>query len=223
MKSLASPKRGAAIAAAAILLPLLSGGCPGDLPGSHPDGGMQPARITYDAAAVVQDAGPSDAAAPDAAVPLPLPLTPASMPAGPSFDADFAHRLRHLLDAIATSDAALCHDVQLPRKAYVEDYATKDLSKVWERGVDAAFKKQLGRLHRRHRRTELTFVALEVPKPMEPTTPRERDGWRTPVWRIEHAKLHVRPAGPIAADAKDTWIDLASLVYWRGAWYVERL
>jgi len=185
-----------------------------------------PTIARYDAGvqdASISDAGEDAGPAADAAPPPPaIPVDP-SMPAGPSFDVDFTHRLRHLLDAITTNDAALCHDVQLPRKAYADDYATKSLVKVWDHGLDAAFKKSLGKLHRKHKRLELAFVSLEVPKAMELAPAREREGFRVPLWRVAHAKLHVKPAGQLPGDAKDTTIDLGSLVYWRGAWYVERL
>ena len=204
----------ARVAALGIALAAAVVGCP---PHDAPDDTRRDASV--------QDA--SVAATPrDAAVdptPVTVVTTEPSMPPAPAFDLDFTHRLRHLLDAIGTNDAALCHDVQLPRKAYVEEYATKDLVKTWDRGVDAAFKKSLAKLYRRQKRVELAFVSLEVPKAMALAPAHERDGWKAPLWRVEHTKLHARPAAQAPGDAKDTVIDVASLIYWRGAWYVERL
>lgn len=183
-----------------------------------------PTSAHYDAgivdAGALHDGGAADA---DADVPAPVIPDDPAMPPAPAFDLDFTHRLRHLLDAITANDAALCHDVQLPRKAYAEDYVSKNLVKTWDHGVDAAFKKTLGKLHRRQKRVDLSFVSLEVPKAMELAPAREREGFRVPLWRVQHAKIHVKPAGQPPGDAKDTTIDLGSLVYWRGAWYVERL
>ena len=176
----------------------------------------------YDSSAQDAASAPVDAAVADAQVVQAPPADP-SMPPAPAFDADFTRRLRHLLDAIGTNNPALCHDVQLPRKAYAEDYATKDLARTWDRGVDAAFKKGLARLHRKQKRIELAFVSLDVPKPMALVPGREREGWRSSYWRVERTKLHARPVAQAPGDAKETVIDLASLVYWRGAWYVERL
>ncbi len=180
----------------------------------------RPDASVQDASIVVADASvPGD----DAGVVAPAPAEDPAMPTAPAFDVEFTHRLRHLLDAISTNDAALCHDVQLPRKAYVDDYVSKNLVKTWDHGVDAAFKKALGKLHRRHRRVELAFVSLEVPKAMELTPAREREGFRVALWRVAHAKLHAKPTGQAPGDGKDISIDLGCLVYWRGAWYVERL
>jgi hypothetical protein len=176
--------------------------------------------------ASVQDASisvaSSDAGVVDAAPP-PLDTTEPPVPPAPAFDVEFTHRLRHLLDAIGTNDAALCHDVQLPRKAYVEDYAAKDLARTWDRGVDAQFKKSLGRLHRKQKHVELAFVSLEVPRAMEVVPAREHEGWRRPLWRVEHTRLHARPVAQAPGEVKDTLIEVGSLVYWRGAWYIERL
>ncbi len=176
--------------------------------------------------ASMQDASIVRDAAPDAALgptPITVVTSAPSMPAPPSLDPDFTHRLRHLLDAIGANDAALCHDVQLPRKAYVDDYASKSLVKTWDRGVDLAFKKSLARAHRRNKRVELTFVSLDVPKAMVLAPAREREGWTTPLWRVERAKLHARARTQAPGETKDIVIDIASLVNWRGAWYVERL
>lgn len=181
-------------------------------PDTRREAGVQDASV----AANPRDAGVEPA-------PVTVITTEPSMPQAPAFDLEFTHRLRHLLDAIVTNDAALCHDVQLPRKAYVEDYASKDLVKKWDRGVDAAFKKSLTRLHRKQKRVELAFVSLEVPKAMTLVPARARDGWMAPLWRVEHAKLHARPVAQAPGDAKDTVIDIASLLFWRGAWYIERL
>lgn len=209
-----APARSAFVALAALATAITVVACPAHeaVVESHYDSGN------------VQDAGiaPVDAAVVDAQV-APAPTSDPDMPPAPAFDLDFTHRLRHLLDAIGTNDAALCHDVQLPRKAYAEDYATKDLAKTWDRGVDAAFKKSLAKLHRRQKRVELAFVSLEVPKAMTLVPGREREGWRSSFWRVEHTKLHARPVAQAPGDAKDTILDVASLVYWRGAWYVERL
>ena len=174
----------------------------------------------------VQDASVSAAIARDAAAdptPVTVVTTEPSMPPAPAFDPEFTHRLRHLLDAIGNNDVALCHDVQLPRKAYVEDYLSKSLVKTWDRGADAAFKKSLAKLHRRQKRAELAFVSLEMPKAMTLLPAREHEGWTTATWRIEHTKLHAKPVAQAPGDAKDTVIDIARLIYWRGAWYIERL
>ena len=81
----------------------------------------------------------------------------------------------------------------------------------------------LAKLHRRQKRGELAFVSLDAPKTMELGAAHEREGWRVPLWRAEHAKLHAKPANQPPGETKDVVIDLGSLVHWRGAWYVDRL
>lgn len=188
----------------------------------------------------VRDAGardaavptPRDAGAPDGdasidagvdAVKMDWSMWEGGTPLSPSLDEELAHRLRHVLDAIAANNAALCHDAQLPRKAYVEDYAHKDPAKQFDRGIDPAFKKALARLHRRTRGHELTFVALDVPRGIEQLPIRDRDGWRVPTWSVRGAKIRATQRTHAPGERKDLTLDIGSLIYWRGAWYIEKM
>lgn len=216
-------RRAAPALASLALLAIAVGGCPKDE--------VYPARdaAVVDAARLPPTStdGGSDAASDaEASAPISKPtwVSDGGMPLTPSFDVEFAHRLRHVLDAVAANDVALCHDVQLPRKAYTEDFAHKDPGKLFDHTLDVAFRKAIARLHKRHRNRELAFVALDAPHSMELLPAHESNGWREPTWQVRGAKIRAAVRGDLApGEHKDVSIELGTLVHWRGAWYVERL
>lgn len=170
---------------------------------------------TADAAA---DASIRDAAVRDAAPPPPAaPGPPPELPTSPALDDELTHRLTHFLEAVLAGNVELCHDVRLPRKAYVEDVDSTDSGRLWDKTLDAPFRKNLDKQHRRLKDRKLKLLALDVPHAPKLGGAAHKDGWRSPIALVENAKLRA-----VTDEGKDVSFTFRSMVHWRGAWYIER-
>jgi hypothetical protein len=136
-------------------------------------------------------------------------------PQGAAFDARVAGLWKAIVDD--SPDAAM--PFFFPVDAYIQ---IKDIPKPqndWNARLVAAYKRDIHALHQRlgSNADNATFVKLDVPN--------ERARWVNPheelntggYWRVYGTKLRYE------IDGKEKSFDVASLISWRGEWYVVHL
>ena len=135
----------------------------------------------------------------------------------PPANEELLARMRHLLEAIAQSNAELANDVVFPRDAYVAARDSVDPQKAWDKRVSGLFRRSVERTHKRTKGIEnAKFVGFELGHAVAQLTPKKHD-FKKPLWRVKHSKL------TFTIDGKVRHLDIAELTAWRGAWYVTRL
>jgi hypothetical protein len=130
---------------------------------------------------------------------------------------ELAGRARHLLDAIAHSDATFATDSIFPRDGWLLMRDAPDPGREWEKRVASPFRRAIHALSRH--RTDLAdaqTVSVEIGAAMTQATP-ERHGWKKPLWIVHDSKVVFVVAG------RTRTLRIREMVAWRGAWYVTRL
>jgi hypothetical protein len=129
-------------------------------------------------------------------------------------------RMKHLVEAIAQSNADLAGDVLFPRDAYIQTRDSTDPQKAWEKKVHSSFKRSVDVLHKKTKGAsqegQAKFVSFELGHSVVQITPKKKD-WKRPLWRVKHSKL------TFSIDGKQRHLDIAEMTAWRGAWYVTKL
>jgi hypothetical protein len=130
---------------------------------------------------------------------------------------ELSARMKHLLEAIAQNNPDLASDVVFPREGYTQARDATDPAKLWEKRVQAAFKRNVERTHKRTKGIEnAKFVSFELGKSVVQMSPKKKD-FKKPLWRVKHSKL------TYSVDGKTHHITIAEMTAWRGNWYVTRL
>jgi hypothetical protein len=125
-------------------------------------------------------------------------------------------RMRHLVEAIAQSNADLAGDVLFPRDAFIVTKDSSDPQKSWDK-LQGSFKRSVERMHKHMKGIEgAKFVSFELGHSVVQITPKKHD-WKRPLWRVKHSKL------TFTIDGKTRHIDIPEMTAWRGAWYVTKL
>jgi hypothetical protein len=192
--------------AAAAAIVLAAGGC----------------KAKRDASAAAADAAPpQDAAQADGA----RDVRSAAAPAVPGPPDDqlpataegMAVRARHLLEAIASDDAALATDILFPRDGWTVTRDAADPGKDWDHKVAAPFRRAVHALSRRHQDfARAQSVSLELGPAMTQEAPRPR-GWKKPLWTVHGSRV------TFVIDGRTRTLPLRELTAWRGEWYVTHL
>jgi hypothetical protein len=130
-------------------------------------------------------------------------------------------RARHLFEALAQDIPALGRDSLYPRDGFVKRRDIKEAGRVWDRKVEAQFKKDLHLAHKAALRQaksldRAAFQRLELGSSMERIAAAEHE-WRTPLYRVAHSKLW------FTVEERAFHMDIAEMVSFRGAWYILRL
>jgi hypothetical protein len=156
-------------------------------------------------------------AAPEGAVHAADGGSPDDLAMPPATSDDLSARMRHLLEAVAQSNADLANDALFPRDAYVSTIDAADPQKTWERKLSGAFRRAVERTHKRTKGMESAkFVSFELGHSIGQLSPKKRD-FKRPLWRVKHSKL------TFTIEGKQRHLDIAEMTAWRGAWYVTRL
>jgi hypothetical protein len=129
-------------------------------------------------------------------------------------------RAQALLAALSsdTPDAAL--PFFFPSEAYVQVKAIAHPEADWKRRLVAAFARDIHALHKRVA-ANATFVALEIAEPRVRWVEPGEEGNRIGYYRVYGAKLRYR-SGP-GTQAIEDFLELKSLISWRGEWFVVHL
>jgi hypothetical protein len=148
---------------------------------------------------------------------------PPAIPPGPPDDQlpaaseGMAVRARHLLEAIASDDAALASDILFPRDGWTATRDAPDPGKDWDRRVASPFRRAVHVLSRRHEDySRAQSVSLELGPALAQETPRPRS-WKKPVWTARGSRV------TFVVDGHARTLPLRELTAWRGEWYVTRL
>ena len=133
---------------------------------------------------------------------------------GPSFD----DRAQALWSAVVADDPSLALPSFFPLAAYEQVKAIKDPAGDWQRRLVGSFDSDIHELHRRLGADAGTaaFEGLSVPDAMVWVKPGAEYN-RLPYWRVYGSELRYTVGG--AAHA----FPVASLISWRGQWFVVHL
>jgi len=197
-------------------------------PGTGPtsqDGSSAPSAPVHEGGGAATPGAPGDASggAGDEAAPAVDPGTlPQTRDRPRSSDPAFAARAKALWDAIVADDPDVATPAFFPVEAYKQVKAIASPEVDHKRRLLAAFARDIHRMHERleagpGHASGATFVELDVPS--------ERARWVDPgeesnkigYWRVYGTKLRYQAAG------RPSTFDVASLISWRGEWYVVHL
>ncbi len=173
------------------------------------------------AAAILDAAVPSDAAPPQAA--LAAGVDPGTLaqtrdkpePSGAAFDA----RVASLWDAIVRDDPDRAMPFFFPRSAYEQVKAIPNASSDWRRRLVAAYTRDIHALHRRlgEHAASATFRSIDVPQDRARWVLPDEESNKLGYYRVYGTRLVYE------IDGKERSFDIASLISWRGEWYVVHL
>lgn len=135
----------------------------------------------------------------------------------PSNTDELQTRARHLVEAIAQSDATLAVDILFPRDAWLATRDAADPGKDWEMHVAEPFRRSVRAIARHHRDLEhAEAISLQLGSSMSEANPRKH-GWKKPLWIVNGSTL------TFVAGGHTRTLSIREMVAWRGAWYVTRL
>ena len=218
----ARPRRAATAAAAAA--GLLAAGCAA-APAAHPAAAGTPERTAAAPAtrpaATTATASPSPSPRPSAGpTVLPVPPPPGRLPqtpASPSANTrDFAAEMTDLWAAVVTGKAALAAQAFFPLPAYAQIKAIYDPAADWHGPLFADFSLDVAAAHRylepgaAHARLVRVIVPSAEAAWIPPGVCSNSGGY----WHVGGARLIYRRSGQLRS------IGIASLISWRGRWYV---
>jgi hypothetical protein len=175
-----------------------------------------------DASAASVDAAPRDAATAEGGSDVRSAGSAPAIPGPPddqlpSASDGMAVRARHLLEAIASDDAALASDILFPRDGWTATRDATDPGKDWDRRVASPFRRAVHVLSRRHEDySRAQSVSFELGPAVAQETLRPR-GWKKPVWTVHGSRV------TFVVDGRTRTLPLRELTAWRGEWYVTRL
>ena len=134
----------------------------------------------------------------------------------PTSSDELTARAKHLLEAIVEGNADLAQDIVFPRDAYIATHEGLDAAARWEKKINAAYKKQIARLHKKRSMDRAQFVALELGHSVNESTPGHHE-WKKALWRVRGSRL------AYVIDGKPYTISIGEMVAWHGAWYLTKI
>jgi len=176
-------------------------------------GNASPAASAASAASANASAGPGAAAEPDpGALPQTKDRPAASSPA-------LTARARTLFDAIAQDNPDGAMPFFFPASAYTQVKAIADPAGDWKRRLVAAYVRDIHAAHKKlgDRAAKATFVALEVPDEAARWIKPGEEGNKLGYFRVYNTRIKYTVEGEAG------FIDLKSLISWRGEWYIVHL
>lgn len=147
--------------------------------------------------------------APDAAEPQTRDRPKASSP-------DLALRARALFDAIAKDEPAVAMPFFFPKEAYAQTKAVPNPTRDWQERLVRAFERDIHALHRRVH-TDAKYIGLDIPEDRGRWVEPEEEYNRIGYYRVFGSRIRYEQEG------RERFIDLKSLISWRGEWYIVHL
>lgn len=131
----------------------------------------------------------------------------------------FEERARGLWDAIVADDPARAMPFFFPLPAYLQVKAIKDPAADWRSRLVAAYESDIHELHRRlgPGAAGAAYQGVTVPDSAVWVVPGKEYNAQ-PYWRVYGSQLHYT-----SADGKAAAFPIASLISWRGEWFVVHL
>lgn len=132
----------------------------------------------------------------------------------------FQRRMRRVAQAILTGEVKKARSSFFPLLAYAQVKGVKNPEHDYRTRLLAHFERDLEKYHRDlgEQAAHATFLGITVPTARAEWMKRGSEGNRLGYFRVRHSKLRFR-----LANGEERAFDLASLISWRGEWYVVHL
>lgn len=132
----------------------------------------------------------------------------------------FKRRMRALARAILSGEISQARQSFFPLTAYAQVKGVQHPERDYHNRLLAHFERDLKKYHRDlgDQAVQATFLGATVPMTRAEWMKRGSEGNRLGYYRVRHSKLRLK-----LMNGEERVFDLASLISWRGEWYVVHL